>query len=115
MGPRQTTPPVQGKNASDAGNPTAISRPYLTVEELSALTTLSVSTLRRLYKRGLIVGFQPGGPRTRIVFPSDALEQLARTMAGTAIPTPCNPSESTKTPQRGPRPKWLDASGAGMS
>jgi hypothetical protein len=66
----------------------------------------------RLYKRGQIVGYQPGGPRTRIVFSADTLEQLAGVMPRTPISTTGTPSESKTTPQRGPRPKWLDASEA---
>src|SRR6516225_2482345 len=48
---------------------------YLTLAELSAQTTLSESTLKRLCQKGAIPFYQPGGPRTRIVFPPDAIEQ----------------------------------------
>jgi hypothetical protein len=113
MDPRQPAPHGQDIQASGAGSDSAITRPYLTIEELSARTTLSVSTLRRLYKRGLIVGYQPGGPRTRIVFPAHALEQLTVARSNTSIPTTATSPESKHFPQRGPRPKWLGASEAG--
>jgi excisionase family DNA binding protein len=81
---------------------------YLTIEELAIATTLSVSTLRRLYQKGLIVGYQPGGPRHRILFPSDAVEQLTRPVTP-SLPTPA-PAVKSSTPTRGPRPKWETAS-----
>lgn len=106
----QPAQPAQDFDASSDGRTTAVARRYLTIEELSILTTFSVSTLRRLRKRGLIVGYQPGGPRTRIVFPPDAIEQVVRAMSGTPTSLPATPSDSAEPPLRGPRPKWLDAS-----
>ena len=81
---------------------------YLTIEELSLASTLSVSTLRRLFQKGLIVGYQPGGPRHRILFPRDAIEYVARATAP-SLPTPA-PDVKSATPTRGPRPKWEHAS-----
>jgi hypothetical protein len=107
---RQPGEPMQGVNASGDSRTSAVARRYLTITELSVSTTLSVGTLRRLYKLGQVVGYQPGGPRTRIVFPPDAIEQAVRAMSGTPTPPTGTPSESTRPPQRGPRPKWLDAS-----
>jgi excisionase family DNA binding protein len=79
-------------------------RGYLTIEELAEHTGFSVSTLRRLWRKRQIVGFQPGGRRTRVVFPPDAIEQASRATQGAAA----GPPESrTATPRRGPRPKWL--------
>ena len=81
---------------------------YLTIAELSAATTLSVSTLRRLLKRGIIVGHQPGGPRHRLVFLPEAIEQATRAaQVTTAACTPGNTESSTKPrPLSGPQPKW---------
>jgi excisionase family DNA binding protein len=83
-------------------------RRFLTIEELAAATTLSVSTLRRLHKRGAIAGHQPGGPRHRLVFPPDAIEQAARaSQAPTAAPAPGPaPKDATPRPLPGPRPRW---------
>lgn len=85
---------------------------YLTIQELSAATTLSVSTLRRLKKKGVIVGHQPGGPRHRVVFPPDAIEQAAdaRKSCGAASTPKAPPSSGTTRTQRGPRPKWARGS-----
>ena len=82
---------------------------YLTIEELSAETRLSVSTLRRLTKKGLIVGYQPGGPRHRIVFPPDAIESAAKVATTPAAEVAAKPTRSGPTgrPQRGPQPKWF--------
>ena len=80
----------------------------LTIEELSATTTLSVSTIRRLVKKGVIVAHQPGGPRHRIMFPPDAIEQAARVAKSPeaeSVPNAPRPG-SAERPQRGPQPKW---------
>jgi hypothetical protein len=76
---------------------------YLTIEQLAATTTLSVSTLRRLCKRGILVGLQPGGPRTRIVFAPDAIEQAVKA-ALPADNVPARPRKTGALP--GPRPRW---------
>lgn len=83
---------------------------YLTVKQLSRATTLSVSTLRRLFERKLIVGYQPGGPGTRIVFPRHAIEQAAQqNLDSEAEVNP--PAAPSNAPQRGPRPHWLGQRG----
>jgi excisionase family DNA binding protein len=86
------------------GDATPVARGYLGIEELAAYTGLSVSTLRRLWRRGRITGFQPGGPRTRVVFPPDAIEQAVRLPPDPRAGTPARPADA---PRRGPRPKWL--------
>src|SRR5213078_4633777 len=48
---------------------------YLTYDELSKITGISLSTLRRRVKDGSIPCIQPGGPRTRVVFPLDVLDR----------------------------------------
>ncbi len=84
----------------------------LTIEELAAATTLSVSTIRRLVKTGAIVGHQPGGPRHRIMFPPDAIEQATKVAkppaaeSGPSLPPP----GPTGRPPRGPRPRWFEKS-----
>ncbi len=93
--------------SQDAGAPERGGR-YLTIEELSAATTFSVSTIRRLVKKRVIVGHQPGGPRHRIVFPPEAIERVVRlaTQAeGADAPSPSR-SGPPQNPSRGPRPKW---------
>lgn len=72
---------------------------YLSIGELASATTLSVSTLRRLLRQGVITGYQPGGRRHRIVFPADAIRQATQSR-----PEPA-PSHNGP-PRRGPRPQW---------
>lgn len=84
----------------------------LTIEELSAATTLSVSTIRRLVKKGAIVGHQPGGPRHRIMFLPDVIEQatkVAKPPGAESVPS-VPPPGPTGRPQRGPRPRWFEKS-----
>jgi len=85
---RHITPP---------GEPTEVTR-YLSLEQLSKRTGLSKSTLTRLFKQNKLPGYQPGGPRTRIVFPHNAIE-LA--MSGEAITQTKQPAQLS-----GPAPLW---------
>ena len=73
-------------------------RQYLTIDELSKKTGLSVPTLRRLVRNKRIPCFQPAGKGGRLLFPSDALEshnQIPVTQVK-------HPSERLS----GRRPKW---------
>jgi excisionase family DNA binding protein len=80
---------------------------YLSYQELSARTGISISTLRRRVKQRRLPHFQPGGPRTRIVFPSNAIELCNQPDAGNeAAPPPPPPAPSRG--RRGPAPKWLN-------
>ncbi len=53
----------------------ASERSYLSLAELSRKSGLSEVTLRRWWRAGTIVGFQPGGPGSRLLFPHDTLER----------------------------------------
>ncbi len=105
-------PPSSKSSARESNDSTSAddARRYLTIDELSARTTLSVSTLRRLYRRGQLVGYQPGGPRTRIVFPPDAIEQAVQATATALVPRPSPPLDPMHAPGRGPRPQWMQHS-----
>jgi len=78
----------------------------LTIEELSQRSRLSVSTLNRLKKAGLIPFFQPGGKGTRVTFPPDAIE---RACAATAADQAVSAAQVATLPKKlsGPPPKWL--------
>ena len=82
---------------------------FLTIDELSKATTLSVSTIRRLVKKGAIVSYQLGGPRHRIMFPTDAIEQATKSAEPPDAQSAPNNSRSgaMDRPLRGPQPKWL--------
>jgi excisionase family DNA binding protein len=84
----------------------------LTIEQLAAATTLSVSTIRRLVRKGAVVGHQPGGPRHRIMFPPDAIERAAKSARppGAEDTAGAPPPEPVARPPRGPRPKWFGPS-----
>ncbi len=86
----------------------------LSYAELSQRTGISVPTLRRRVEEGKLPFFQPGGPRTRIVFPPDVVEQLTHVQPALAEPfpepstPPVAPDPPTPPPakRRGPQPKW---------
>jgi len=77
---------------------TAIGPSYLTINQLSARTGFSVSTIRRLIRAGRLIAIQPGGARHRQIFSFDAIEQLTQ-------PTTQNTPAETKPPC-GPSPRW---------
>jgi excisionase family DNA binding protein len=84
---------------------------YLTTVELSEVTGISVSTIQRLRRKGVLPFYQPGGPRTRIVFPPDAIEQATEANHKvTGLPPNDTVAASSENPQRGPRPKWQGGS-----
>jgi excisionase family DNA binding protein len=81
-------------------------RNYLSAEELSALTGLSLSTIRRLKDAGKIPFFQPAGKCGRLLFPADAMEQAAQ------APKPQGaPIADAERPTRlsGRQPKWTQS------
>jgi excisionase family DNA binding protein len=81
-------------------------RQYLTITEVSERTTLSVSTIQRLCRKGKLPYFQPGGPRTRLLFPPDVIEQAVKLAQDASLPAPDPPVAASPTPSRGPKPKW---------
>jgi excisionase family DNA binding protein len=86
-------------------------RTCLTYEEVSAQTGLSLSTLRRRVMEGKLPFIQPGGRRTRIVFPIDVVERLLQDSGSPSEKSPVLTSStavSAANPvHRGPKPKWL--------
>jgi excisionase family DNA binding protein len=99
---------ASGTEQSGGVSPAVPPSRYLTIVELAALTTLSVSTIDRLVKDGRLVAHQPGGKRHRKLFSPDAIEQLSRTspVVTASDPTPINPPVKPSQPLRGPRPDW---------
>ena len=74
---------------------------YLTIQELSDRSRLSVTQLRRMAHAGQITYFQPGGPGGRMLFPPDAIERAGQQSAIQEAPFQKKLS--------GPRPKWMDS------
>jgi len=104
--PRSSVPKQVVVKGSDkpvlAGN--ELEQRYLSLAELSTATGLSKSTLTRRFKEGRLAGYQPGGPRTRIVFRPNALELAAQVQPGLQEPSP----PSTSSPRlAGPPPRWV--------
>jgi hypothetical protein len=79
----------------------------LTYQDLHLKTGFSLSTLRRRVKEGRIPFFQPGGPRTRVVFPADVVELLLSQSPVSEQPQTPVAAPPSPAAQRGPRPKWL--------
>jgi hypothetical protein len=65
---------------------------------------ISESTARRLVKVGKIPAIQPGGKRTRILIPRDALSLVASTAEPPVKGDGGEPNQSSH--KRGPTPKW---------
>jgi hypothetical protein len=78
---------------------------YLNISELSARSGLSVSTIRRLVDHGKIEVFQPGGPRTKLLFRPGALEITPP--AGDVLDADPAASDANRPPLSGRRPGWM--------
>jgi predicted DNA-binding transcriptional regulator AlpA len=93
-------------------------RPYLKLAELIAISGLSDATIRRRIKDGSLPYFQPGGPKTVLLFPPDALERVGRREDDGAVPEASAPATDHETvaqqpavtndfaAKRGPLPRW---------
>jgi excisionase family DNA binding protein len=92
-------------DARDAGPRSPLPR-YLTIEEFSHLSTLSIPTLRRLVKKGALPVIQPGGPRTRMLFRADALEQPTHAPTDPRSGNDSAAEEPVKNKLPGPKPQW---------
>jgi hypothetical protein len=84
---------------------------YISIQDLSEISGLSVSTLRRRVLDGSLVAAQPGGRRTRLLFPIDILDRLMPTkdQAVTAtftVKTDLSAVAGTQESIPGPKPKW---------
>jgi hypothetical protein len=92
---------------------------YLSPQEFSALSGLSLATVHRYLRNGRLPYRQPAGHRGRILIPADALELvIAATPPDEPPQAPAAPSTSAMTrppvtPARppGPRPKWTRLAG----
>ena len=90
---------------------------FLSIEELSLQSGLSISTIERRVKDGSIPVIQPGGRRTRKLFRADVLEQLASQAPSSAScstgPASSTPGENVRhddAPHKipGRRPTWMN-------
>jgi hypothetical protein len=91
---------------------------YCDFEEFARLTGLSVSTLKRRKRDGSLFYFQPGGPRSRVLIPRDAIERvLSQPKLAVNVPEKPSPAHlNTKTPRLpGPLPKWAQRVAAKQS
>jgi excisionase family DNA binding protein len=80
---------------------------YLSVEEFVAATGLSESTVRRRIKDGSLPVCQPGGRKSRLLIPRDALARPVEPRAAAAPPPPTRPPGPDPPSLAGPRPGWV--------
>ena len=80
----------------------------LTINELSQVSGVPVVTLRRYAKRGKIKAFQPGGPRCKLLFRPDALEQHDNPLPGQTDQTSEGASSNLER-LPGRRPGWMNS------
>lgn len=81
---------------------------YCSPTEFSQRSGLSVVTVRRYLRSGLLPFVQLGGRRHRILIPSDAIEQFRLPPAAEPRAVAEPSSEPLKsTPLSGPEPRWL--------
>jgi hypothetical protein len=81
---------------------------YCSPAEFSRRSGLSVATVRRYLRRGLLPHVQPGGRRHRILIRCDAAEQFRHPPAAQPRAEADPPDAPSKpTPLSGPVPRWL--------
>jgi hypothetical protein len=92
-------------------------RKYLSPREYSTLTGLSMATVQRRLSTKQIPFFQPGGRRSRVLIPVDALQAQAEETGpepstnGSAGPqTVRDPKPAIKKQSHlpGPQPRWMN-------
>lgn len=83
----------------------SIKRKYLSPDEYSLASGLSIATVHRYLKAGKVPFVQPAGPRGRILIPVEAIAPVA-----TDLPVSNSPEVVVETPKpkplAGSRPKW---------
>jgi len=81
---------------------------FLSAAELSRRSNLSLSTINRLRAAGKIPFYQPGGKGSRVLFPSDAIEQSSNSETIKLHNERVEPT-TTIRPEKlaGPQPKWM--------
>ncbi len=85
-------------------------KPFLSVTEFAALTGLSEATIRRRIHDGSIRVFQPGGRKTRVLIPADALRTSQPDGDDEAQASDCTPIKppGSASAHRGAKPRWRD-------
>lgn len=84
----------------------AASPKLLTLKEFSDFSKLSPATIHRLKRQGKILFFQPSGPRGKLLFPADAVEQAAKAASNDSVPASPG-TVRTKAHLSGPCPAWM--------
>jgi len=88
-----------GLNMENAAN-------YLSIQEFSAISGLSVATIRRRIKDGSLSCRQLGGYRCRVLILSDALEQVSPPPNRPPSPSHASTTASKEPKLSGPKPVW---------
>jgi hypothetical protein len=83
---------------------------HISPAEFAARSGLSVVTVRRRVRDRSLPAVQPGGPRTRVLIPVDALVPV-RVDAPADLAEPKPPLPTTPAPLPGPAPKWRQSAG----
>ena len=90
---------------------------FLSPEQFAQHSGYSLTTVHRYLKRGLLPKIQPGGPRSKVLIPRNALDSLSSGL-GTATagsdqaaakvsPPVAAATEALSSRLSGPRPAWM--------
>ena len=79
---------------------------FVTLAEFLKLNpALSASTVRRWIRAGKLAHCQPGGPRTKLLIPTDALNRIQ--LSAQAEKAASDPGCPIRENISGPKPNWL--------
>ncbi|MCA9250253.1 MAG: excisionase family DNA-binding protein [Phycisphaerales bacterium] len=96
------------REAADDVSAANSARTFMSISECCDATGLSVSTVRRLIKRGHLEMFQPGGHRCRILIPVSAIQSLQDQAVSKNDGPEILPHQSPSPRLPGPQPQWRD-------
>ncbi|MEQ8854387.1 helix-turn-helix domain-containing protein [Gimesia sp.] len=77
----------------------------LSIEELSTIISLSISTIRRRIRDGSIPAIQPGGKGTKLLIPKEWVNQQA-TISKSSRLEPSSSGRHQRICISGPTPRW---------
>jgi len=81
-------------------------RKYVSPQEFSAISGLSLATVYRRLRDGSLPSIQLGPKKSRVLISLDAAERLVSAAPNAGDPS-LPPSDEAPKPISGPRPKWM--------
>ncbi|WP_417390480.1 hypothetical protein [Gimesia sp.] len=79
----------------------------LSIHELNAVVSLSITTIRRRIREGTIPAIQPGGKGTKLLIPVEWLQKWSALSQASPEQTTSTTNAKQRKTISGPRPRWM--------